>query len=180
MKTHLTIRNVSEEDLKDLYEWRNSDVVRESSIDANSVSFESHEIWWKYNPNQDAYFLALDGDKKIGVFSFEVGKHGPARSRIWSFNLNPEWIGAGYGRKMCEDALTIAWEQLKANKVVGEVLETNKASIALHKKLGFKKVGIYEKDIFREGQLLDLHVFEILNPKFKKKLALKKSIWPWG
>lgn len=69
--------------------------------------------------------------------------------------------GRGYGRKVYETLL----EELRDREVrvvIGGILVPNSASVALHEKLGFKKVAHFEKVGFKFGQWQDVGYWELI------------------
>lgn len=161
----LVVRNVVESDMETLRKWRNNDIVRASSHSDQYITEESQKAWWNQVVDKDAYFIVEEDNKPIGTFSFKPG--GPAMRLEWSFHINPELIGKGYGKKLCLEALKVAFENLNANKVVGEVLYNNKKSIGLHKSLGFTQEACFRQHTLKNDEYYDVLVFGLLKDEYK-------------
>jgi phosphinothricin acetyltransferase len=75
--------------------------------------------------------------------------------------LRPESVGRGIGKRLYAALL----ERLKAQgvrAVIGGIAQPNPASVALHEKLGFEKVGHFKAVGYKFGQWIDVGYWQVL------------------
>lgn len=117
------------------------------------------------------YVFAVELKSKKGVIG-AVGLH--------DINKNHKkaeigyWLGKNYRRQgiisEAEKAvLDFAFKKLRLNKIWGGSMIKNKASGALFKKFGFRKVGILKEDLIKKGKKKDCYTWELLRKDYKPK-----------
>jgi L-amino acid N-acyltransferase YncA len=74
--------------------------------------------------------------------------------------LAPESLGRGYGRPLYT-ALLEALRGCEVHRVVGCIALPNDASVALHEKLGFRKIGIFDQVGRKFGRWVDVGYWEL-------------------
>ena len=74
--------------------------------------------------------------------------------------LAPECLGRGYGRALYT-ALLEALRSCDVHRVVGCIALPNEASVALHEKLGFRKIGIFDQVGRKFGRWVDVGYWEL-------------------
>jgi len=74
--------------------------------------------------------------------------------------LDPEWTGKGLGVALYT-ALIDAIKAASIRSVIGGIALPNDASIRLHERLGFKKVGHFEKVGFKNDQWVDVGYWQL-------------------
>lgn len=166
----ITVRNINSKDIDDLYYWRIDQDVQDSSIDEMEPTREAHTFWFN-TCNIDANYIVEVNENKIGTFSFREEQ--PHNKLIWAFHLNPEYKGRRYkglqySKILCKEALKIGFKKLNANKIVGEVLSNNIKSVKLHLSLGFKEEGLLKKEIYKNGNYVDLYRFALLKEEYSE------------
>ena len=95
----ILIREVSQNDSKDIFEWRNDPESRSMFINSGELDFDEHDRWLSKtisSPLKNIYMGEIDG-KKIGItrFDFDEKEH---ETEV-SINTNPNFRGKGYGKK---------------------------------------------------------------------------------
>ena len=80
-----------------------------------------------------------------------------------SIYVHHEHRGHGLGEKLLIAIMDAAKEQQK-HVIIGGIDSTNAASIALHEKHGFKKVGELPQVGFKFGRWLDLAMYQLVLP----------------
>src|SRR3972149_9275423 len=135
---NLTLKEVKNDDIHDLFKWRNHPSVRRNFFNAKLLSWEEHEKWFKertQNPNTTIY-IAHYRKNKIGTIRFESKEE----SIKVSVMLNPEYIGKGFGsiviRKGTERFIK---EKGMSKPLIAEIKNNNIASIKAFSKAGFKE-----------------------------------------
>ena len=71
----ITVQRASENDSKDIWEWRNDELTKKMFITTDSVSWETHSSWYEKsltNPNRYLYLGLLNSGEKVGMCRFDV------------------------------------------------------------------------------------------------------------
>ena len=92
-------------------------------------------------------------DQKNGTFGFGLRVYRPYRRK-------------GYAEDAVRIILRYAFHELRFQKCNSSCVETNKASIALHQKLGFKEEGIRRRTIYTNGKYYDQILFGLTIEEF--------------
>lgn len=115
------------------------------------------------------YVFATELKNQKGVIG-AVGLH-----RIDKAHKSAE-IGYWLGRKYRQQGITseaekavldFAFNKLKLNKIWGKAMVENKASNALFKKFGFRKVGLLKEELIKKGKKKDAFIWELLRKEYK-------------
>lgn len=77
--------------------------------------------------------------------------------------LSPQHTGLGWGRKLHE-ALFAELCELDVHVMIAAIAQPNPASVALHEKLGFKKVAQFEEVGYKFGRWIDVGYWQYLLP----------------
>ena len=80
--------------------------------------------------------------------------------------LNPKYKGRGLGYKLYE-ALVNTLKKSSVHTLIGGIALPNNASIALHEKLGFKKVAHFTEVGYKLNQWIDVGYWELILPEKK-------------
>src|SRR3989344_2238944 len=117
----------------------------------------------KEKPRKNYEFgIALKSEKRvIGMISLmKVDRqHKKTTLGYW---LGKKYRGKGIMTEVEKAILDFAFKKLKLNKVSGDVVIENKASIALFKKFNFRKVGTLKEELIKKGKSLDGYRYELL------------------
>jgi UDP-4-amino-4,6-dideoxy-N-acetyl-beta-L-altrosamine N-acetyltransferase len=123
------------------------------------ISEEEHARW----------LLLLEGDRARRVFAVLDSTESPIgvvsltaidpvhRKADWGFYLSPR-VQGGLGSIVLFHLIEFAFEGLGLEKLNGEALEGNAASLAVHRKLLFQEEGYRRSQIVRSGSRLGVHL----------------------
>lgn len=136
------LRNLQEEDLLLVLDWRNSNRVRENSFQKQIINLEDHYRWFNNNKKNPFFYMWVfeSSQEPMGIVTIQIHDQ-KAKTASWSFYIGMENAPKGLGSKMGYLALEIAFRKLKLENMMGEVLVTNISSIRMHEKLGFLNEG---------------------------------------
>lgn len=133
----MPLRTLEFDDLPLVLAWRNSPSVRLNMIDSHEISLEEH-VGWFARANKDSscrWLLYSAGGTPAGV-GYITDVSSDKRTARWGFYKAPE-SPAGTGFQLCYETLAFAFTELPLDKLFGDVLRSNEASIRIHRKLGF-------------------------------------------
>lgn len=147
--TQTRLRPMTEDDLELVLAWRNAPEVRDFMLTQQEITLEDHRVWFAASAQNPARALLIfeTGGKPAGHMNFKIDLS--AAIADWGFYAAP---GApkGTGRAMGASALEYGFATLGLHKICGQVLDFNRASLAMHEALGFVREGV-----LREQQKLD-------------------------
>ena len=131
-----SIRKMTIDDLSSVLEWRNHTSIRLHMFSDHEISKEEHFEWFaKTNFNLlQSLWIVINNAEPIGFVQFK--KTHDELSANWGFYVSP-YAKKGSGKILGQLALELAFEGLSIPRVIGEVFESNDASIGFHRYLGF-------------------------------------------
>jgi L-amino acid N-acyltransferase YncA len=130
------VRSCEEDDINDLFAWRNDPVTREMSLNTDPVSKVAHEKWFAQKQQDTNCFLYI-GEKvgeKVGVVRFD---YDPYRMLAEvSINLNPLLRGKKISSPLLLSSVE-AFREVRLCPIFALVRVENVASRKLFKASGF-------------------------------------------
>jgi ribosomal protein S18 acetylase RimI-like enzyme len=98
------------------------------------------ELFWRQRLEGDATFLAIEGDKAVGLVSVFLMDEEPGTAHLVSMWVAPERRRRGLGGRLVEAVLGWARDQ-RAERVRLWVTETNEGARRLYRSTGFVETG---------------------------------------
>ncbi len=133
----LNIRRATKNDLKFVFDLSNENSVRESSFNSKPIQFENHTKWFfDQLQNENIYFFIVELKKvSIGQIRFNLNE----KNAIIGISISEKFRGQGLALRGLEIAIK---EYFKSNEfpIYAFIKKTNKGSIQLFKKAGFKLI----------------------------------------
>jgi len=158
-----TLRPLAEPDLPLVRAWRNHPSVRQHMFSTHAIAEAEHQQWFarqQADPTRRLWLFLRGGQPMGFVHLSGVAPGGVAE---WGFYAAP---GApkGTGRALGQAALARAFGTEHLHKVCGQVLATNAASLAFHRRLGFTEEGVLrQQHRSADGaHYHDIHCFGLL------------------
>lgn len=146
----LSLRDVTAEDAKLVFEWRNDPwIIAKGSLN-KTVTWEEHSNWFSGllgDPASHMFIIEIDG-APAGQVRF-MGESGTHNADI-SIYLLKDYIGQGYGVQALRQACSHIFNVLDISGVVAYILEENEQSLNAFEKAGFQAIdhsGMKEKNI---------------------------------
>ncbi|WP_153722649.1 UDP-4-amino-4,6-dideoxy-N-acetyl-beta-L-altrosamine N-acetyltransferase [Sporosarcina cascadiensis] len=158
-----TLKNIREDDLQRILEWRNQRFIREVMFNDRKISCAQHIQWFNKMVNSETFISKMFYFDNIPYGVLNVNKidytHGTCE---WGFYIGTESTPRGLGSVLGYVSLDFIFNILKLRKLSAEVLSINERSINFHEKMGFKQEGILREQLIRNGQIIDVHLFGYL------------------
>jgi phosphinothricin acetyltransferase len=113
---------------------------------------------------QSLPWLVWDDDADVRGFAYASkwkGRCAYRHSAEVTVYLDPNSIGQGIGSRLYEALLTDL-RQRSLHAVIGGIALPNPASIALHERLGFRKVAHFEQVGWKFGRWIDVGYWQLL------------------
>lgn len=169
-----------EDDIELVRMWRNSPEVSQYMYTDEFISEEHQKLWFNKikNENNSRYWIIEFENKKIGVASLTDIDTRNSKC-FWGFYLGTtDNRGKGIGAKIEYKILEYVFEDLKLNKLCGEVLSFNENVIRMHEKFGFRREGYLRNHIRKQEKFHDVVVIALLSYEwYQIKEMLHKKIY---
>ncbi|MEM8906232.1 MAG: UDP-2,4-diacetamido-2,4,6-trideoxy-beta-L-altropyranose hydrolase [Bacteroidota bacterium] len=137
------IREVNENDLHLLHRWTNDPLTRQYSSDPNPIPMVEHRQWFfeKLNNPKSFLFILEFGAQPVGQIRFDVQEN----RVVISYSISKDFRQRGFGMPLLQNGI----QQFKSKKptpilMVGYVMKSNMASIALFERLNFYREGVMD------------------------------------
>lgn len=163
------LREMSENDLELVFEWRNSDRIRANMYTDHLITWDEHRAWFN-RVEQDTnsiYFIFEHNKRPIGVVGI-VQIDNKYNRCSWAFYLGAEDAPNGSNAIMEFLALEYIFEHLEIRKVMCEVFSFNESVIKLHKKFGFNEEAHFVQHMLKNGKYEDVVALALFADDWKK------------
>lgn len=176
-----TIRPATTADTKMIWQWRNHPNVRAWMFGQDEIALNEHEKWFNKqlsSPNVHLMIFNVD-NQPMGVINVtritldryqtlnQSKLNTKEKSASWGFYLSPESAkGQGLGFALGVLAICHIFNTTDIDKITAQVLDYNTASLALHRKLGFKQTGVLKQHFGVGDKLYDVVAFELSAENF--------------
>jgi len=177
-----SLRDVQPQDKQMLLEWRNSPEVARYMYTDHVITQEEHDRWFENamkDPSRRYWIIVCDG-KDVGLANIcDLDWHNKRCN--WGFYIAESSArGRGIGSFVEYTIIRYVFEELRLNKLCGDLLSFNEAVINMHKNFGFKQEGILRQHIIKNGIPYDVvcigllrEEWEVLKPDIEKRLRQK-------
>lgn len=130
------IRSMTEADLPQVLTWRNHSDIRRFMLSQHEISPHEHRRWYAqaHADTTRRLLIVQQADQALGFVQFS--RVAPGGAADWGFYAAPD-APRGSGQKLGRTALAYAFQTLQLQKVCGQALAFNQASIRFHLRLGF-------------------------------------------
>ncbi len=131
------LREIREEDIRDVFNLSNEDYVRKWSINTKKISWEEHIIWFEntIKSDQNVFYVVTDCTNNfLGQLRYKVEGH----SATVSISLCKSIMGKGLSKQfLIESIKLISDERNKLENIIAFISDKNIASKKLFEKVGF-------------------------------------------
>ncbi|RSM59658.1 N-acetyltransferase [Kibdelosporangium aridum] len=174
----LWLRVFTPADFDELYDIRSRPVVNRylytealSRVEVQAKLDERIAKMSRLTAPGDSLMLAVvrkDTDAMIGdvVLNWLPGEHQQAEI---GYVLHPDHYGHGFATEAARPLLRIAFEELKAHRVIGRIDGRNAASARVLSKLGMRQEAHFRENEFVKGEWTDEIVFAILASEWRDR-----------
>ncbi|WP_209121610.1 UDP-2,4-diacetamido-2,4,6-trideoxy-beta-L-altropyranose hydrolase [Alkalihalobacillus sp. BA299] len=137
MKDYFYLRDIKEEDIREVFNLSNEDYVRQYSINTQKISWEEHVNWFEniMKSKDNVFYVVTDCTNQfLGQLRYKIEN----RSAIVSISLCKSITGKGLSNQfLIESIKRISNERNELKKVIAFVSDKNIASKKLFEKAGF-------------------------------------------
>ena len=135
----LCLRRANSDDRDILFKWVNDQLVRQSTLDTHTISYEEYSVWFDQmlcNPNQIQYIM-MEDNTPVGRIRLAI----EGESAEIDYSISNEAGNLGYGQEIIR--LAIEWtkqENPGVKKLIGRIKPSNTASYYCFTSNGFEEV----------------------------------------
>ncbi len=139
---NLNLRPATSADAERLLAWRNDPLTRQSSINGDPISLESHLAWLAKILREDEslpmrqLFIAEESGTPVGTVRLDWASDRKSLELSWT--VAPEARGRGLGQVMVQAATELT--VVHGKQLLAKVKPDNVASIKIVEKLGFTRL----------------------------------------
>ncbi len=171
------LTEITENDLREILDWRNEPEVRKNMYTSHEISWEEHLNWYKKLLSDDSRIClkCIHDNSTLGIVNF-IGLSKENMNAFWGFYAKVD-APRGAGVIIEYEALQYAFETLNLHKLNCEVIAFNKTVLNMHKKTGFVQEGILRDFHFDREKYVDVIRFGMLANEWPEaKSGLKKRL----
>ena len=137
----INIMKTTEPDCKYIWKWRSDKKIRNWCLNSEKIPFQKHKAWFLSklkNRKTNFYIVKNKREERIGCVRFEINKDNSKSAEI-NINLNPSFIGKGYGKEIIKKSTRIFFrDNPKINEIYAKILIKNIASKKVFSTVGYK------------------------------------------
>lgn len=117
--------------------------------------------------NKEVYFAIEEKEsKEFAGFTALTRINWINRNCYFSIVLDPRFHGKGIGKEATKLLLSYGFNQLNMNKVLLEVIVTNKPAIELYRKIGFEEECVLKQHFYSDNRYHDIFVMSIFKKEY--------------
>ena len=135
----LSLRHAIEDDVFDIFNWRNDPLALKMTLRQDVISFEAHKQWFAdiLLDEKVVMLIGVCNEERIGVCRFSASDDRDYADV--SININPAYRGKGLGTIFLEQAITV-YSQTHTQKLFARIKNSNQASICIFERCDFNMV----------------------------------------
>jgi len=136
MRYKIFFRFADEQDLEDLFEWRNQPSTRKYSFQTDEITIDQHKAWFERslkNPKRNIFIALTEKNEKIGQVRFD---RDGLEAEV-SIGLAERFMGKGYGTQMLTEACELYFNNYEVDIIIAKIKKENSASVRAFEKSGF-------------------------------------------
>jgi L-amino acid N-acyltransferase len=160
----LTIRMASGADVPAITRIYNHAVLHSTTtFDTVPLTEEERRMWLALHQEDSPVLVAQVDEDVVGYASLSKWSEKQAYDKTVQFSiyLDENFRGQGIGLRLSESILKYAKEQ-GTHCVISLISEGNEVSFALHRKLGFRFMGVMQEAGRKFDRYIDVHFYQLL------------------
>lgn len=160
---------VRDEDLQNMFNWRNEARVYNTCRQVGLLSMSNHEAWFESvsRMDRDHMYAILDNEGEIigyGGITYIDHVHGKGELSLYvgPSASDRETKSGGWGKPIIKTLTEYAFKHLRLNRVFGETFYDNVHEIANLKECGYIHEGTLRQTYWKNGKWVDSVIQSIL------------------
>ena len=143
--------------------WNHEAIGTAATTDTEPRSAEAQRAWLAAHTDEYPALVAAEGDEVVAFGGLAPYRAKPSYARTVedSVYVKDGWRGKGLGGLIL-DALVEHARRRRHHSVIARVTAENEASLRLHERHGFVRVGCEQEAAFKLGRWLDVYTLQRL------------------
>lgn len=165
----MLLREVTNKDIEQLFEWANDDVVRKNAVNQEKIDWEDHKKWYNSRDfgSRTFIFILEENSESVGQIRFDKIEN----NYEIDYSIDEKYRGKGYGITILKEGIDKLFSGLKENvSILAKVKQENIASFKVFKKCGFSLIN-------KEENKGDVYFVFSLNKNLKNIILLSEKKW---
>ena len=167
----ISLRDIAPDDQEKILQWRNLPEVRKFMYTDHEITPEEHRAWFSRTLRDPSckYWVIVCDEEDVGLaYIFNIDNRN--LRCYWGFYVIGSNVrGKGVGSFAEFFVLRFVFENLRLQKLCGEVLEFNQAVLNMHKKFGFVEEGLLRKHVMKGDDFVDVVCISMLRDEWEAK-----------
>ncbi len=164
------LRAIKRDDLALITDWRNSQEVKKTLFNQDTVTLTQQDHWFENVIQADdrrAFVIETLEQRPLGLIQlFDIDWSN--RNADWGFYVGElEYRMRGHGAEAEYLLLRYAFEQLDLHRVYCQTFAFNTKVISMHRRFGFVDEGLLRQHIYRDGRYEDVVVSGLVKSEFQ-------------
>lgn len=172
----MKLREMRAADEEMVRNWRNQSDVAEYMYNDDPITVDGHARWFKsalHDPRRRYWVFEHQGEA-VGLGNYYDIDWTHRRANSAMYIARADLRGTGVGALAEFGLLVEAFDGLRLNKVMCEVLEMNHRMINSNKAFGFTQEGVLRQHVFKQGKPHNAVIMSVLHQDWlarREKLA---------
>lgn len=174
-----SMREIKEQDLRLIYDWRNSEKIHSKMLTNHKIKWDEHIKWFEKSKKTKVKLSFIFEYNKIpiGYIGYQDLDFENQRVSIGLYLAESSNNILDAGIMISYFSLEYAFKELKINKIWTYVLKKNKKALKLNKYMGYLEEGMLRKHFLKSGILEDACLLGILKEEWnEKKIIIEKTL----
>jgi hypothetical protein len=169
----ILLRDIAPHDQETIRVWRNHPEVRKYMYTDHEIGPDEHNAWFAriLRDSTCKYWIIVCDGEDVGLLYLHDIDTRNSRCYWGFYTASPSARGKGVGSFAEFSVLRFVFDDLRLQKLCGEVLASNQAVLNMHKKFGFVQEGLLRKHVLKEGIFADVVSISILREEWDAKKA---------
>lgn len=162
--------------LEQVLQWRTQPQITRYMFSDIEADMDKQKRWFEAISNDDTqlYWMIIAKNKPVGLLSLN-DINTVHRRCSWAFYIGDE-SASMLGMMLAPYVYQYVFEELKFNKLIGEVMEGNDKVRKMHLSYGCIEAACYHQHVYKYGSFHNVYVYEMLHEQWqhqKNKFARK-------
>ena len=168
-KKKFVFKKISKKDLRVLQKWTNSKEIFPYNTQFKLLNSNDQEDWFKTIQKSESdkkMFVVKIDEKPIGVCGLIHLDNKNKNADVALIIGELQFQGKGLGKQILKKLLEIGFKKFELNRIGAEIIDYNRKSEIVFKKLNFQLEGKFREAIWRNGKWHDIKIYSILREEF--------------
>lgn len=164
----VTIRKFCESDIPNKVDWINNPLNNRYLHYELPLEIEKTKTWFLKNKHRtDRYDGVIEvNGVPVGLIGLLSIDYNNGKAEYYITIGERDYLGKGIATEASKQLLEYAFKELGLNRVYLFVEKENTAAIRLYERVGFKREGLLNNDLFCKGHYIDRYVYGIAKTDF--------------